>query len=288
MSSPDIALSRKPERADEPHLRLEPAPGFRSLRLKEIWEYREMLWFMSIRDIKGRYRQMALGPLWIIIQPVIDTIVFSIVFGTLAEMPSDDLPYPLFTYTALMIWGFFTSATNSASTSLASRMGIISKVYFPRLIVPLSGILGATLDVLISFVLLIFFMLYYKYTPSINIVFLPLFMLLAAVTALGIGLWSAALVVQFRDFRTVISYGLRIGMYATPVAYATSAIPEQWQLLFRLNPMFWAVEGFRWSILGVGQKPDVLMLIPVSVVLLLLVTGLFVFRRAERTVVDRL
>jgi lipopolysaccharide transport system permease protein len=286
VSSSELASPQNPLGEEAHHLRIEASKGFRALRLGEIWEYRELLWFMTSRDIKARYRQMALGPIWIILQPIVDTIVFSVIFGNLAQMPSDRLPYPLFTFTSLTIWSFFSGATNSAVSSLVSRMGVISKVYFPRLIVPLGGIVSAAVDMAVSFVILIFFMIFYGYPPSPNIIYLPLFILLAAVSALGIGLWSAAIAVRFRDFRNIITYGLRLGMYATPVAFATSAIPEKWQTLFRLNPMFWAVEGFRWSILGVGQKPDVVMLIPISIVLVLLISGLFVFRKAERTVVD--
>ena len=271
-----------------PTLVIQPTSGWSSLALHELWEYRELLWFLTWRNIKGRYRQMALGPLWIVIKPLVDMVIFSIIFGTLAKLPSEGVPYPIFAYTALLPWGYFSGAAGASVGSLISQMGLISKVYFPRLVVPISAVLSGLVDLVISFLILLGMMAYFGFAPSVAMLTLPLYVLLATATALGVGLWSAALAVRYRDLRTAISYGLRAWMWATPVAYTASLIPERWQLLYQLNPMYWVIEGFRWALLDKGHPPQPLMLIPVSFVLLLLVSGAFVFRRTERTIVDLL
>lgn len=269
-----------------PTLVIQPTRGWRSLALHELWEYRELLWFLTWRDIRGRYRQMALGPLWIIIKPLVNMVIFSLIFGTLAKLPSEGVPYPIFTYTALLPWGYFSGAAGASVGSLVSRMGMISKVYFPRLVVPVSAVLSGLVDLAVSFVVLLGMMAYYGFAPHLTVLTLPLYVLLATATALGVGLWSATLAVRFRDLQFAITYGLQIWIYATPVAYAASLIPERWQLLYQLNPMYWVIEGFRWALLGTGQGPKPPMLIPVGFVLLLLISGAFVFRRTERTIVD--
>ena len=265
---------------------IQPTSGWSSLALHEVWQYRELLWFLTSRDIKARYRQMALGPLWIIIKPLVDMVIFSLIFGTLAKLPSEGVPYPIFTYTALLPWDYFSGAAGASVGSLVSRMSLISKVYFPRLVVPISAVLSGLVDLAVSFLILLGMMAYYGFAPSPAILTLPLYLLLATATALGVGLWSAALAVRFRDLTTAISYGIRVWMYATPVVYSTSLVPERWQLLYQLNPMYWVIEGFRWALLGKGQPPQPLMLVPVIFVLLLLMSGAFVFRRTERTIVD--
>ena len=267
---------------------IQPTRGWSSLALHELWEYRELLWFLTWRNIKGRYRQMALGPLWIIIKPLVNMVVFSVIFGTLAKLPSEGLPYPIFTYTALLPWTYFSGAAGDSVGSLVSQMGLISKVYFPRLVVPISAVLSGLVDLAISFVILLGMMAYYGFAPSLVMLTLPLYVLLATATALGVGLWSATLSVRFRDLQFAITYGLQIWMYATPVAYASSLIPQRWQLLYQLNPMYWVIEGFRWALLGKGQAPQPLMLVPVGFVLFLVISGAFVFRRTERTIVDLL
>jgi len=267
---------------------IQPTRGWSSLALHEVWDYRDLLWFMLTRDIKGSYRQMALGPLWIIIQPLVNMVIFSVIFGRLAKLPSDGVPYPIFTYTALLPWGYFSGSAASAVGSLVGRMSVISKVYFPRLLVPISAVLAGLVDLAISFVVLLGMMVYYGYPLTWKALTLPLFVLLASITALGVGLWGAALAVRFRDLRTAISYAIRVWMYATPVAYAASLIPEGWQTVYKLNPLYWVIEGFRWALLGTGQAPQPLMLIPVGAVLLMLVSGAFVFKRTERTIVDLL
>ena len=274
--------------ARKPRLRIEPTHGWSRLALHELWEYRELLYFLTMRDIKGRYRQMALGPLWIIIKPVINMVIFSVIFGGLAKLPSDGLPYPIFTYTAILPWTYFSGAAGASVGSLVSRMSVISKVYFPRLVVPISAVLAGLVDLAVSFLVLLAMMAYYGFTPSWGILTLPFYVLLATATALGVGLWSAAITVRFRDLQMAISYGLQVWMYATPVAYTASLVPEQWQLLYQLNPLYWVIEGFRWALLGAGEAPQPLMLIPVGLVLLLLISGAFVFRRTERTIVDLL
>ena len=271
-----------------PTLVIQPTKGWSSLALHELWEYRELLWFLTWRNIKGRYRQMALGPLWIIIQPLMNMVIFSVIFGTLAKLPSEGVPYPIFTYTALLPWGYFSGAAGASVGSLVSQMGVISKVYFPRLVVPISAVISGLVDLAISFVILLGMMAYYGFAPSPAMLILPLYVLLATATALAVGLWSATLAVRYRDLQTAISHGLRVWMYATPVAYAASLIPQRWQLLYQLNPMYWVIEGFRWALLGRGQVPQPLMLVPVGFVLLLLISGAFVFRRTERSIVDLL
>ena len=281
------ADQQRPE-SRTPTLVIQPTRGWSSLALHELWQYRELLWFLTWRNIKGRYRQMALGPLWIIISPLVEMVIFSLIFGTLAKLPSDGLPYPIFTYTALLPWGYFSGAAGASVGSLISQMGVISKVYFPRLVVPISAVLSGLVDLAVSFLVLLGMMAYYGFAPSPAMLTLPLYVLLATAIALGVGLWSATLAVRYRDLRNAIGYGLRVWMYVTPVAYAASLIPERWQLLYQLNPMYWVIEGFRWALLGKGQAPQPLMLVPVALVLLLLISGAFVFRRTERTIVDLL
>ena len=269
-----------------PALVIQPTRGWSSLALHELWEYRELLWFLTWRNIKGRYRQMALGPLWIVIKPLVNMVIFSVIFGRLAKLPSEGLPYPIFTYTALLPWTYFSSAAGESVGSLVSQMGVISKVYFPRLVVPISAVLSGLVDLAISFLILLGMMAYYGFAPSLAMLTLPLYVLLATAIALGVGLWSATVTVRFRDLGFVVGYGLQAWMYATPVAYAASLIPQRWQWLYQLNPMYWVIEGFRWALLGKGQAPQPLMLVPVGFVLLLLISGAFVFRRTERTIVD--
>ena len=267
---------------------IKPTRGWSSLGLADVWNSRELLWFLTLRDIKGRYRQMALGPFWIIIKPLVHMVVFSVLFGRLARLPSDELPYTVFTYTAILPWNYFSGAASASVGSLVSRMHVISKVYFPRLVVPISEVLSGLLDLSISFIILLGMMTYYGIVPSLAVLTLPFYVLLAAATALGVGLWGAATTVRFRDLQYVVSHGLQVWMFATPVAYSAELIPESWFFVYQLNPMYWVVEGFRWALLGSGQPPQLLMLIPVGTVLFLLISGFFVFRRAERTVVDLL
>lgn len=271
-----------------PVLVIEPTRGWHRLGLRDLWRYRELLWFLTTKEIKSRYRQMALGPLWIVIKPLLDMVVFSVVFGGLAKLDSEGIPYPLFTYAAILPWTYFQSATSGSAGSLVSRMGVISKVYFPRLVVPISAVLAGLVDLAVTFVILIAMVVAYGFPLSPRIAVLPLYIALAMTTALAIGLWTAALAVRFRDLQFVVNYALQVLMYATPVAYSATLVPQRWQTLYRMNPMYWVVEGFRWALLGKGTAPEPLMAVPVVLVALALVTGAFVFRRSERTVVDLL
>jgi lipopolysaccharide transport system permease protein len=274
------------ERIQSPTIVIQPTQGWSSLGLRDVWEYRELLFFFLWRDIKGKYRQMALGPLWIIIKPALAMIVFSLVFGELARLPSDDLPYPIFSYAALLPWSFFSSAVSQATYSLVSNMHVISKVYFPRIIVPISGVISGLVDFGISFLVLVGMMLFYGIAPTLAALTLPFFLLLAVTTALAVGLWVASLAVKFHDVRFAVNFALQAWMYASPVVYPTNLVPERWRFFYRLNPMVNVVDGFRWALLGQGQIDSAALAISSLVVAFALISGAYYFRRTERTVVD--
>jgi lipopolysaccharide transport system permease protein len=265
---------------------IKPSRGWGALGLRDVWEYRELLYFLLWREVKGRYRQMAFGPLWIILAPLIQMLIYSVIFGGLAQLPSEGVPYPIFTYVALLPWQFFANATRLSANSLVSQQHVIAKVYFPRMVIPLSAVLSSFVDFLASFVVLIGMMALFRVTPTWNVLALPLFLLLAAVTALGIGLWLAGLAVKFHDVAIGLSFAIDIWKYLTPVVYSASLVPERWQTLYHLNPMTTVIQGFRWALLDVGSAPGATALIPTGLVLVLLVSGAFYFRRTERTIVD--
>ena len=267
-------------------LRLEPTRGWGSLKLRELWDYRDLIYFLLWREIKGRYKQMALGPLWFVLQPLFSIVLNTLIFGVLAQLPSDGLPYPLFNYTGLLPWQFFANAVMKSAGSLVNNQNLITKVYFPRLVMPIVGALSGLLDFAIAFGLLLVVMLYYGFVPKVTVLVLPLFLLLSALTALGVGLWLAALQARFRDVGFMLSYLLQAWMYATPVVYATTVIPSRWQFVYQLNPMTIVVEGFRWALLDKGTINWVSAVISILGVLALLVTGAFIFRRTERTIID--
>lgn len=269
-----------------PVLRIEPSRGWVSLRLRELWEYRELLYFLVWRDVKVRYKQTALGAAWAIIQPMMTMLVFSIFFGRLAKMPSDGVPYPVFAYAALLPWQLFAYALSESANSLVGSQNLIKKVYFPRLVIPISSVLGGLVDFAISFVVLLGLMTYYGIRPTAAVAVLPLFVLLAVVTALSVGLWLSALNVQFRDVRYTIPFLTQLWMFATPVAYPSSLVPEKWRALFGLNPMAGVVEGFRWALLGKPNSPGPLLWVSLASVLVLLIGGLVYFRRMESTFAD--
>lgn len=269
-----------------PVLVIRPTKGFVSLNLREIWNYRELLYFLVWRDIKVRYKQTALGAAWAVIQPVMTMIVFSIFFGRLAKVPSDGIPYPVFAYTALLPWQLFAFALTESSNSLVGSQNLITKVYFPRLVIPLASVLAGLVDFGIAFVVLLVLMFYYGITPGSAIVWLPLFMLLALATALSVGLWFSALNVKYRDVRYTIPFITQLWMFATPVAYPSSLVPKPWRAWLGLNPMAGVVEGFRWALLGKTAAPGLLLWISIVAVLLLLIGGLFYFRRMESTFAD--
>ena len=272
---------------------IQPARGWSALGLRDVWEYRELLYFMLWREVKGAYRQMALGPLWIVLKPLATMLIFTLVFGKLAKLPSDGVPYPIFSYTALLPWYFFSGALNRSATSLVTNMNLIAKVYFPRLIVPLVASISGLIDFLASFVILVLMILGYRLAGydlafSLRLLAIPGFLLLAVATALAVGLWLACLAVKFRDVSIVVGYFTQAWMYLSPVVYPLSLVPERWQTLYRLNPMTGVIEGFRWALLGTGHAPDAVFAISCAVVAVLLVAGAYYFRRTERTIVDLL
>lgn len=261
--------------------------GLVPLNLHEIWEYRELVFFMLWRDVKGRYRQMALGPLWMIINPIMNVIVFTILFGIMAKFPSDGVPYPLFNYSALLIWSFFTASLFTTAGSLIGYRDLISKVYFPRLSIPLVGVLSALVDFSISFVLLLGACVYFGYCPTWRLVFVPVFLVMAASVGLAVGLWFASWIVHFRDVNAVLGYMVRAWMYMTPVVYSAAFIPEKWRWVLELNPLTSVVQGFRWSVLGLGRPPPLGgTMFQYLVVALVLVGGAYYFRKTERSIVD--
>ena len=265
---------------------IEAARGWSALRLHELWEYRDLLYFMTMRDLQSRYRQMALGPLWIVIQPLLTMVLYTVIFGNLARLPSDGQPYAVFTFTALLPWGVFTDAVSAASGCLLSNRQLLNKVYFPRLIIPLSKIASSLVDFAIAFVILLIMLAAYGLRPTWGILLLPVFLVVAIVTGLAVGLWFAGVIVRYRDFGQVLGIMLRFWMYGTPVVYSMSLVPEQWLWVYRLNPMVGVVEGFRWALLGTGQPPDWSLAASMALCLVVLVGALYNFRRVERTIVD--
>jgi lipopolysaccharide transport system permease protein len=266
--------------------RIEPSRGWVDLKLRELWEYRELLHFLAWRDVKVRYKQTLLGVAWAIIQPLSAMIIFSLIFGRLARMPSDGVPYPIFSFAALVPWTFFANGLNHVSQSLVGNANLIRKVYFPRLVMPIAAILAGVIDFLLAFAVLLAMMFYYGVVPTLNALWLPLLMLFALVTALGVGLWLTALNVQFRDVRYVVPFLVQLWLFATPIAYPSSLLSEPWRTLYGLNPMAGVVEGFRWALLGTDTAPGPMMIVSVVVALGLLIGGVFYFRRMEKTFAD--
>ncbi len=286
MSANVIKTPNSTPESSPPVLIIQATKGWGSLALHEVWEYRDLLYFLLWRDVKGRYKQMALGPLWIVLRPLFNMVLFTLIFGVVAKLPSDGVPYPIFSYTALLPWTFFSGAVLGAANSLLSNKHLIAKVYFPRLVVPVVSILSGLVDFVISFVILLGMMVYYGYMPGWGIFCIPLYLLLAAAAALAVGLWAACWIVHYHDVNEILSYLIRGWMYATPVVYAISIIPERWRTLYCLNPMTNVIEGFRWALLGTGQPPGWMMVISSLFVCILLISGAFYFRRTERTIVD--
>jgi len=269
-----------------PVLRIKPSKGWVSLKLGELWQYRELLYFLTWRDIKVRYKQTALGAAWAIIQPVMTMIVFSLFFGKLGKIPSDGVPYPIFSFAALVPWTFFANGLSQSSNSLVGSSNLIKKVYFPRLAIPIATVLSGLLDFVLAFVVLLAMMLYYGVVPTVNTLWLPLFLLLAVVTSLGVGLWLSALNVQYRDVRYVVPFLTQFWMFATPIAYPSSLLHEPWRTIYALNPMVGVVEGFRWALLGTNTAPGPIIAASSFAALLILISGAFYFRRMERTFAD--
>lgn len=269
-----------------PILRIEPSRGWVSLQWREFWAYRELLYFLTWRDIKVRYKQTVLGAAWAIIQPFLTMVVFSLFFGKLASVPSDGIPYPIFSYAGLVPWTFFAYGLSQASNSLVGSGNLIKKVYFPRLIIPVSSVLSGVIDFVLAFLVLFAMMLFYGISPTVNVIWLPALLLLAAAASLGTGLWLSALNVQFRDVRYTLPFITQFWLFGTPIAYPSSLLSEPWRTLYGLNPMAGVVEGFRWALLGTDTAPGALILVSALATALMLVLGLFYFRRMEKTFAD--
>ncbi|MDA2918204.1 ABC transporter permease [Desulfobacterota bacterium AH_259_B03_O07] len=265
---------------------IRPSTGWVSLRLDELWQHHELLYFLVWRDIKVRYKQTVLGAAWAIIQPFFTMLVFSLFFGKLAKIPSDNIPYPIFSYAALVPWTFFANGLNQSSNSLVDSANLIRKVYFPRLAIPISSVLSGFLDFVLAFIVLLGMMVYFKISPTWNIVWLPLLLLLAFITSIGVGLWFSTLNVEYRDVRYIIPFVTQFWLFATPIAYPSSLLSEPWRTLYGINPMVGVVEGFRWALLGTDTAPGYTIIISSLAALIILVAGVFYFRRMEKTFAD--
>ncbi|OGO27103.1 MAG: phosphate ABC transporter permease [Chloroflexi bacterium RBG_16_54_18] len=266
--------------------RRRPSKGWAWPRLRELWEFRELLYFFAWRDIKVRYKQTVMGGLWAIIQPFFTMVIFSLFFGRLANVPSDGLPYPIFSYAALVPWTFFSNSVTQASNSLVINANMIKKIYFPRLALPIATVFAGVIDFALAFIVLLGMMLFYGLVPTINILWLPFFLLLALITSLGVSLWLSAMNVQFRDVRYTVPFLMQAWLFLTPVAYPSSMLSEPWRTLYGLNPMAGVVEGFRWALLGSETTPGPMTILSSVVALTLLVSGAFYFRRMEQSFAD--
>jgi len=265
---------------------IEPAAGWPSLGLGELWAFRELLYFLTWRDIKVRYKQTALGASWAIIQPLFTMVVFSLFFGRLAGVPSDGVPYPLFSFAALVPWTFFANGLTQSANSVVASQQLVTKIYFPRLAIPIATVLSGAIDFVIAFVVLLGLMAYYRFTPSAHALWTVPLVLLAFVASLGVGLWLAALNVQYRDVRYAVPFLTQLWLFATPIAYPSSLLSEPWRTLYGINPMVGVVEGYRWALLGSGAAPGRMVLVSCIAALAVLVGGILYFRRMERTFAD--
>lgn len=269
-----------------PTIVIRPSKGWIALKLGDVWAYRELLYFLVWRDIKVRYKQTALGAAWAIIQPFTSMVVFSLFFGKLAKMPSDGIPYPIFSYAALVPWSFFANGLAQSANSLVDSANLIRKVYFPRLTIPIANVLSGLVDFALAFLVLIGMMLWYGIVPTTRIIWLPLFLLLALVTALAVGLWLSVLNVEYRDVKYTIPFLTQFWMFATPIVYPSSLLPEPWRTLYGINPMVGVVEGFRWALLGTQTVPGPMIAVSAVAAVVLLIGGAFYFRRMEKTFAD--
>ncbi len=265
---------------------IEAQTGWSRLRLRDLWDYRHLFRRLIVRDLKSRYRMTALGPTWFIISPFFNMVILNLVFGQLAKFYSEGVPYPVFVYSAMLPWHLFQTSYERARISLLQYMDWITKIYIPHLMIPMIAIATGFLDWLISLTILFGLMIYYHIGIGWNLLVLPLYVAISAATALAFGLWSAPLSVRFRDFDRIAEYAVMGLYYATPVIYSGSIVPQKWLWLYQLNPLYWAVEGFRWALLGTGQAPQYYMLIGIGFVVLLLISGVFVFERTTRNIAD--
>ncbi|GJD16207.1 ABC-2 type transporter [Rivularia sp. IAM M-261] len=254
---------------------------------KDLWRYRELFYFLAWRDILVRYKQTAIGMAWALIRPFLTMVVFTVVFGNLAKLPSEGVPYPILVFAGMLPWQFFSTALSECSNSLISNANLISKVYFPRLIVPTSAVIVSFVDFMISGMILLGLMAWYNYVPSWRILTLPLFISIAFAASVGVGLWLAALNVEYRDFRYIVPFIVQFGLYISPVGFSSNIVPEQWRLLYSLNPMVGVIDGFRWAILGGESKLYMSgFALSVGLVIFLLISGIWYFRKMERTFAD--
>jgi len=285
MSTASAAIEAKVA-AKPPVLRIEPPGRWGEIPLRELWDYRELLYFFVWRDIKIRYKQTAIGAVWAILQPFMTMIVFTLFFGKLAHIPSGGLPYPIFYYAALLPWTYFSGALQGATNTIVDNQRLITKVYFPRLTLPLTDVLSGLVDFCVSFLMFVAMMVYYNIRPTATVLWLPVFLLLAMLTALGVGLWLSALNAMYRDVRYVLPFVVQFWMFASPVAYPSSLLPEKWHWLYGLNPMAGVIEGFRWSLTGRGDPPGRLLMISSGVVVVVLLGGVAFFQKMETNVAD--
>lgn len=271
-----------------PEIVLRPPKGWLGLQLRELWAYRELFFFLTWRDVKVRYKQTVLGAAWAILQPITSMIVFTIFFNRLAGIaPGGDLPYSVWNYTAMVPWAFFSEGMRNASNSLVGSANLLKKVYFPRLVIPASTVVSGLVDFVLAFGVLLVMMLVYGITPTLNIVFLPFFLLLALAAALGVGLWLSAMNVMFRDVRYMVPFMTQLWMFVTPIVYPSTLIAdEKLRMIYGINPMAGVVEGFRWALLGMDTAPGPMLIVSVVMTVLLLVSGAFYFRRVEKTFAD--
>ncbi len=281
-----MTIESMSHKTDLPVTIIEPSAGWRLLDVRELWQYKDLLWFLVWRDIKIRYAQSVLGIGWAVIQPVINMIIFTVIFGNMAKLASDGVPYAIFSYTALVPWTYFSSALTSSSTSLISSRSMLTKIYFPRLLIPLAPVFSKLLDFGIAMLLLFGLMVYFGTAPTVGVLLLPILVLLMMLTAAGTGMWLTALAIQYRDVKYALSFVVRLLMYASPVVYPVSLIPAQFRILYGINPMTGVIEGFRSALLGTVSMPWDLLGVGTLVAVMLFVSGAFYFRRMERTFAD--
>jgi len=281
-----IAESDNPLLVEIPIIRIGPPHGWFDFNLRGLWQYRELLYFFVWRDIKIRYKQTVVGAAWAVFQPLMTMAVFSLFFGKLAKIPSNGLPYPVFYFSALLPWTYFSGALQNATSVVVEQQRVITKVYFPRLVLPLSAVVAGLIDFSIGFVVFLVMMAYYRIVPSLPIFFFPLFLLMAILTALGVGLFLSALNAIYRDVRYVLPFLVQFWMFASPVAYPSSLVPQRWRWLYELNPMAGVIDGFRWSLTGKGQPPGILLAVSASMVVLLVAAGTVYFQKMEGTIAD--
>jgi lipopolysaccharide transport system permease protein len=278
-------LKQETINGEVPTVVIRPSRSWVPINLGDLWSYRELLYFLIWREIKVRYKQTVLGFGWAIIQPLFMMIVFSLFFGNLAKVPSEGIPYPLFNYSALLPWTLFAEGINRSSNSLIQSTGLVQKVYFPRLIMPFSGILSPVVDFAIAFLIMIGLMFYYGYAPNVNVLWLPAFIILALMAALGVGLWLAAINVKYRDVRYATPFLIQLWLFASPVVYSSSLLPEKYQVLYGINPMSGVIEGFRWALLGT-KPPGYLIAVSIAIVVIILISGIYYFKHSEKMFAD--